>query len=88
MGGTCAESPVPSVASEELTTGKRWSSLALVMQVLTNQLLTGNIHKSSFFKDLPNLPGGRPWNGCCGACPQPCTGLAGFHTGIIEALIP
>ena len=33
MGATCAESPVPSVASEELTAGKRWSSLALVMQV-------------------------------------------------------
>ena len=34
MGATCAESPVPSVASEELATGKRWTSLALVMQVL------------------------------------------------------
>ena len=35
MGATCAESPVPSVASEELATGKRWTSLALVMQVLS-----------------------------------------------------
>ena len=33
MGATCAESPVPSVASEELAAGKRWTSLALVMQV-------------------------------------------------------
>ena len=34
MGGaTCAESPVPSVASEELAVAKRWTSLALVMQV-------------------------------------------------------
>ena len=34
MGATCAESPVPSVASEELAAGKRWTSLALVMQVI------------------------------------------------------
>ena len=32
-------------------------------------------------KDLPNLPGRRSWNGCCGAGPQPCPGLAGLHKG-------
>jgi len=42
MGGaTCAESPVPSVASEELAVGKRWTSLALVMQIFPTFLVAG-----------------------------------------------
>jgi len=42
MGGaTCAESPVPSVASEELAAAKRWTSLALVMQIFPTFLVAG-----------------------------------------------
>ena len=80
MGGaTCAESPVPSVASEELAVAKRWTSLALVMQV-ENILLTKSFTETSL-ADLPHLLGGRVGDGCCGACPQHCSVLACIHTG-------
>ena len=80
MGGaTCAESPVPSVASEELAVAKRWTSLALVMQV-DHFLLTKSFTETSL-ADLPHLLGGRAGDGCCGACPQYCSVLACLHTG-------